>query len=430
MKRFLLNLSVLIAALLLSFFFFHLAMDNGFWHGDDFISLEHSLKMYHNPSAVFDSQPPYKFQPIAYALYYFLFRLFHFDPRGYFFFNILLHGLNSFLVYVLVYTFLKDRAIALLSGLLFVFTVGSYGKSVMIMSGMEDLTITTLTLLTMIFYFKNELDKDGRLHSVYFTLSLIFFVASMLTRSTSLSILGTILAFHYFFHQKTERRIISVNFIIFLIITIAALLVKSRVFNYRPHLYSHYPGFVKFSYYAAKNVISYLVRMIFPIHTSHLVATSGPVVRFIYRFATEIRVLIALTVLSYSFFGFIFGNRTIRFFVAWTYIMVLPFAFFQFPNDWLNIRHLYLVSVGFVIIISAGAIYCSRLIAHNKWRRWVPILVPVFFIVLSRFIVTQLDKSYELKAASPKTRYYEQDLAGKFSNVVIENGQLKLLGEE
>ena len=152
---------------------------------------------------------------------------------------------------------------------------------------------------------------------------------------------------------------------------------------------------------------------------------AGPVVRFIYRFATEIRILIALTVLSYSFFGFVFGNRTIRFFIAWTYIMVVPFAFFQFPGDWLNIRHLYLVSVGFVMVISAGAVYCSRLISRRGWRRLVPMIVPVFFILLARFIVTQLDGNYEQKAASTATLELKREIAGKYPSVILEGNELR-----
>ncbi len=428
MKRIAINLLFLLAALLLSYAFFHLALNNGFWHGDDFISLEHSLKMMEETRSAFDSQPPYKFQPIAYAIYFALFKLFGFSPKGYFLFNILIHGLNSFLVYTLVNALLKDRAVALLSGLLFVFTVGSYGKSIMIMSGMEDLIITTLTLLTMIFYFKNELEHEGRLFTPWFALAIVFFIASMLTRSTSFAILGTFLAFHYFFHESSRKGILSPNFIILFAITVAALIVKTSVFNYHPHFYDQYPGAVKVFYYTVKNVISYLVRMIFPIHTSHLVIQAGPAVRFIYRFATEIRILIALTVISYSFFGFIFGNRTIRFFIAWTYIMVIPFAFFQFPRDWLNIRHLYLVSVGFVMIISAGAIYCSRLISHQRWRRFVPLIVPIFFVFLARFIVTQLDKSYELKAQSSRTVEYKKTVVERFPDrVALRNGELVLL---
>ena len=209
-------------------------------------------------------------------------------------------------------------------------------------------------------------------------------------------------------------------------IAIAALVTKATIFHYRPPLYTRDPGAFSFLMLAGKNILNYLVRMIFPIHTSHLVRESGPFVIFIYKFATAIRVFIALTVLSYSFFGFIFGNRTIRLFIAWTYIMVLPFAFFQFPYDWLNIRHLYLVSVGFVSVIAAGAVYCSRLISSARWKRFVPFLVPLIFIILSRIIVTQLDNSYEFKASSQATLVNKTEFAKNFPRVYVEAGKLKM----
>jgi hypothetical protein len=418
------NILILCGLVLLSYLFFHQSLDNGFWHSDDFHSLEHSIQMLDDTSHTFDSHPPFRFQPLAYLAYYLLFKVLFFNAEGYFLFNIILHGLNSFLVYLLVHTTLKDRTVALLSALLFVFTVGSYGKSVMIASGLEDLLITTLTLLTMIFYFKNELDARGKVLGGWYFLALVFFCASVFTRSTSFSILGAFLAFNFFFRADTNKRVMNPNFLILLVLAIAALVIKAQVFHYRPQLYTNTPGIWSYIYLTFKNILSYLVRMVFPIHSSHLVTEAGPAVRFVYRFATEIRIIIALTIISYSFFGFIFGNRTIRFFIAWTYIMVIPFAFFQFPNDWLNIRHLYLVSIGFVVVISAGAVFCSRLILHQRYRRFIPMIVPLFFIILSRFIVGQLDRSYELKAASPVTIDLQKDLAERYEDVSIVDGAL------
>lgn len=416
----------LAAFLALSFAFFHLALDNSFWHRDDFGYLDHNLRMTTGKLALFDSEPPLKFQPLVYGISYVLFHQFGFDPRGYFLFNILLHGLNSFLVYLLVRTLLRDGVVAAVSAVLFAFTVGSYGKAIMIMSGLEDLVITTLTLLTMIFYFKNELEGQGRTRSPWFLLSLVFFVGSMFTRSTSFAILGAFLAFNYFFRGDTGHRVLGRNFVILLVIAAAALVVKTQVFHYRPPFYAaESPGPLAAAYSAGKNIINYLVRMIFPVHTSHLVAEAGPVVRFIYGFATAIRVLIALLVVSYSFFGFIFGNHTIRFFIAWTYIMAFPFAFFQFPGDWLNIRHLYLVSIGLAMVLAAGAVYCSRLIAHQRWRRFVPFVVPLFFILMARFIVRELDRSYEHKAASAVTAEYRKALVQKYPWVIIDAGRLR-----
>ncbi|MDD3642868.1 MAG: hypothetical protein PHQ19_05345 [Candidatus Krumholzibacteria bacterium] len=418
------KLLIFAAFLVLSLLFFRICIDNGFWLGYDFVGLENSVLAARGPSAIFASESPFKFQPLVYAVHYFLFLRFGFDAGGYLLFNILLHGFNSFLVYLLVAALLRDRVVALVAGLLFVFTVGSYGKSVMTASGIEDLLITTLTLCTMLFYFSGELYHRGRMSSPFYLSALVFFVASMLTRSTSLAILVCFVAFNFFFKKERGRRIFDPGLLLFIFLAAAALAVKATVFEYRPPLYTEYPGAAKFIYYAAKNVFNYLVRMIFPIHTSHLVSEANTAVRFVYRFATEIRILIALTVISYSFFGFVFGNRAIRFFIAWTYIMVLPFAFFQFPEDWLNMRHLYLVSVGFVSVIAAGAVYCSRMIAENRLRRFVPFVVPLAFVLLSRFIIVQLDRSYEAKASGPEISWYRQRLAEKYPEVSLEGDRL------
>lgn len=418
------KLLLCLAFLVLSFIFFRICLDNGFWLGYDFVGLENSVMAARDPSALFASESPFKFQPLVYAVHYLLFLRFGFGAGGYLLFNILLHGFNSFLVFLLVKTLLRDRDVALVAGLLFVFTVGSYGKSVMTASGIEDLIITTLTLCTMLFYFRGELFHRGRMRSPFYLPALLLFAASMLTRSTSLAILVSFVAFNFFFKKERGRRVFDPGLLVFILLAAAALAVKAAVFDYRPPLYTEYPGAVKFVYYAVKNIFNYLVRMIFPIHTSHLVAEANAAVRFVYRFATEIRTLIALTVFSYSFFGFVFGNRAIRFFIAWTYIMVLPFAFFQFPQDWLNMRHLYLVSVGFVSVIAAGAVYCSRMIAENRWRRFVPFIVPAAFVVLSRFIVVQLDRSYEAKAAGAEIAWYRQQLADRYPEVVLEGDTL------
>jgi hypothetical protein len=419
------NTFIIAVFLCLGYLFFHVALDNKYWHADDFSYLAHNLRMTETKTALFDSQPPYKFQPLVYGISYFLFNRFGFEPRGYFLFNILLHGLNSFLVYYLVRTLLRDRVVAFLSGLLFLFTVGNYGKTVLLLSGLEDLVITTFTLLTTAFYFRNELVGGGKTLSLWFALSLFFFIGSMFTRSTSLSILGAFLAFNYFFRTDTGHRVLSPNFVILLAIAAAALIIKTTVFHYSPPFYEHNPGPFKILVYAAKNILSYLVRMIFPIHTSRLVVEAGPVAQVIYRYATEIRIFIALIMVSYSFFGFIFGNHTIRFFIAWTYIMVLPFAFFQFPADWLNIRNLYLVSIGFVLVLSAGAVYCSRLIKHHRWRRLIPFVVPAFFLLLSRFIVVRLDHNYELNAMKPPTPERRQLIVRRYPWVTIDGDRLR-----
>jgi hypothetical protein len=120
-------------------------------------------------------------------------------------------------------------------------------------------------------------------------------------------------------------------------------------------------------------------------------------------------------------FGFVFGNRVIRFFIAWTYITVAPFCLFRFPVDWLNIRYLYLVSVGFTMILASGTVLAARLLYQKAWRRRLPYIIPLMFVLLSQFVVTRLDRSYERKADSPEITSARES----FMTLYREHGQTR-----
>lgn len=385
------NLLLYLVMLAAGFLFFATVRDNTFWHRVDYLYLQQALKIDQDWREIFAQAPLNIFQPIVNLIFYGEYHFFGVNAKGYYLFNIFIHSLNAFLVYLIVFTLLKDRPIAVISSFLFLFAVGNYGKAVMVVSGVSDLLITLLTLLTLYLYFKNELHNKGRLKSFYFVACLACFFLSLLSKATSFSILGCMLAFNFFFRAETNRRVWGRGFLVLAVFALVVLIVK---------LTSHpdIPGKADLdviSFTTIRNYAAYLVRMVFPIQTSHLVTDSGPVVRFVYNLATEIRILIFLCIVSYSIFGFIFGNRTIRFFIAWTYITVAPFCFFRFPADWLNIRYLYLVSVGFNMILASGTVIATRLLYQKAWRRFLPYLVPLYFVLLSQFIITLLDRNYE-----------------------------------
>jgi len=394
----------------LAFIFFTPVRDNTFWHSGDYFYLLKALRIEQNWREIFVVAPLPTFQPLVNALFYIEFLMFGDTPTGYYAFNIVVHSLNAYLVYRVVYILLRDRTISVMSGLLFVFAVGNYGKAVMVVSGISDLVITFLTLMTLLLFFQNELKRDGRLNTWYFLATLIFFALSLLSKATSFSILGGMLAFNLFFRTKGQRRALGKSF---LAVTGFALIVLVLKFS----LLGEFSGESEFGvtgYAFIKNYARYLVRMVFPIHTSGLVKDAGPVVKFVYHAATEIRLITFLCILSYSVFGFIFGNRAIRFFVAWTYITVTPFCFFHYPADWFNIRHLYLVSVGFVMILASGTALAGRLLYEKAWRRFIPYLVPLFFVFLSQFIIQYLDRNYDRLSRSPALESIKQQFYAEY----------------
>jgi hypothetical protein len=75
--------------------------------------------------------------------------------------------------------------------------------------------------------------------------------------------------------------------------------------------------------------------------------------------------------------------------------MVTPFCFFNFPLDWLNVRYLYLVSVGFCMILASGTALAGRLLYQRPWRRRLPYLIPLVFIFISQVVIHNLDRNYE-----------------------------------
>ncbi|UCH85406.1 MAG: hypothetical protein JSW50_06885 [Candidatus Latescibacterota bacterium] len=406
--RFFVRNNILLFGLLfaLSIGFFSLVRNNTFWHPIDYAFIDQAMDIEESWRNIFAANPPHPFQPLVRAVFFVEFWLFGLIAAKYYLFNILIHSINAFLVFFLVFTLLRDRLIAVISAVLFACAVGNYGKAVMVASGISDLLITMLTLLTLLFYFKNELQKGGRTTSIWFVGALVFFVLSLLTKLTSFSILGCMLAFHFFFRAETKKPIMNKAFLTVCVVAVLAAIAKQIYLHdigARDDMLTDVPRIIR--HYA-----SYLVRMVFPIHTSALVTDSGPVVRAIYKFATQIRLITFLCIVSYSVFGFIFGNRTIRFFITWMYVTLTPFCFFEFPADWLNIRHLYLVSVGFVMILASGTVLASRLLYERPWRRFLPYSIPLLFIILSQFILFRLDKNYERLAGSSSIRQLRENV--------------------
>jgi hypothetical protein len=394
----------------LAFLFFAAVRNNTFWHPDDYLYLLKAVRIDREWRETFVAAPHQTFQPLVNVIFYLEFRAFGDAATGYYMFNTLVHSVNAFLVYRVVFTLLKDRTIAVMSGLLFVFAVGNYGKAVMVVSGISDLVITFLTLMTLLLFFRNELENDGRLNTLCFLGTLFFFALSLLSKATSFSIIGCMLAFNLFFRQQTQRKVFGRSFLIVAGFALVVLVVKLFLLGGVPGRSDLGVSALVF----VKNYAKYLVRLVFPIHSTGLVRDSGPVVRFVYQMATEIRIVTFLCILSYSVFGFIFGNRAIRFFIAWTYITVTPFCFFSFPSDWFNIRYLYLVSIGFVMILASGTALAARLLYERAWRRFIPYLVPLFFVFISQFIIQYLDRSYERKAQAEYLEGYKRQFRAEY----------------
>lgn len=394
---------ILLLMLAISFIAFGNLMNTPIWEEGDAQILCDAHVLSQNPGAMFGHVGFYFSQPILQLAFLLEYQLLGLDPAGYIFVNLLVHAFNAFIVYMLVNMLFPRGKIGILAGVLFAFAVGSYGKIFMNVYQLEGLLLAFFHLLVLYFFIRNDFRREGRIWSPYFLLGLFLFLITGLTKATSFSLVLTLIAYKaFFFKWRQGRAILSPDLLVFAIVG-SLFYVAQTQWGYRhPTVFDTAEGFGQFTWISFKNIFRYLNLMFFPMQNSPILETAHPVVVWVYESRTLIRVFLTLSIISYSFFGFVFGSKAIRFFIAWTFITLLPFTGQTHSATWLNLSHLYLTSLGFCVILAAGTSGTSGLLAKAGWKRFAPYLVPLAFVVASIGLAHQLDSVHRDRAHSAR----------------------------
>ncbi len=385
-----------------SFLAFGKLMSTPLWDPLDVEILCEANKLAHSPGSMFNHLGFYFSQPLLQLAFLLEYRVFGLNPAGYIAVNLFLHGFNSFVVYMLVHMLFPRRPMAVLSAMLFAFGVGSYGKVFMGVHQLEALMLAGLHMLVLYFFLRNDFRRDGSIKSPLFLLGLGLFLVTGLTRSASFSLILTLIAYKaFFFKWRRGRAILSKDILVFAFTGILFYWAQNLWGYHQPTVFENTSSTEYFSLMSIKNVFRYLTLMFFPMQQSPILEDANPLVSLLFQSRTYIRFLLTIAIISYSFFGFVFGSKAIRFFIAWTYITLLPFSSHTESGAWLNLSHLYLTSLGFCVILAAGTRGTSRLLRKAGPKRFVPYLVPIAFVMASVGLAHMLDAQHARKAASP-----------------------------
>ena len=361
----------------------------------------HQLSL--DPSSMFDHLGFYFSQPLLQLAFLAEYHFFGLNTSGYLAVNLVMHGLNSFMVYMLVNMLFPRRSMAILASILFALAVGSYGRVFMTIHQLESLLLAGLHLLVLYFFIRNDFRREGRVLSPLFLLGLALFLLTGLTKAASFSLVGCLVAYKAFFYRhRASRAIISPDILVFIVASVLFYLGQHKWGYQNPTIFEHSAGESQFSLLSFKNIFRYLNLMFFPMQQSPLLDTAPLWVVWVFHARVVVRVCLTLSIVSYSFFGFVFGSRAIRFFIAWTYITLLPFTSHTASGEWLNLSHLYLTSLGFCVILAAGASGTNALLKKRRWRSLAPYLVPVFFAAISLGVAWKLDAKNKAIASQPE----------------------------
>ncbi|MHB8078467.1 MAG: hypothetical protein ACYDIE_04350 [Candidatus Krumholzibacteriia bacterium] len=364
-----------------------------------------------DPGAIFRHAGSLVSQPVLQLLFLAQYRLFGLEPFGYHMVSLFVHVLNSFLVYLLVNLLFPRRRMAVLASVMFALTVGSYGKVLLSLSSHESLVLANLYLLVLYCMIRNDFRHGGRVRSRWFWSALAFYAVAGLTAQATFSLLGCLIAYKFFFHTARGRRAVLSPDLLILMAISALFYAAQHRFGQPPQIvFSEEGGALHFTWISFKNIFRYLTLMLFPLQNSPLVRSGDIIVHVLYDARTVIRVFLAIAIVSFSFFGLVFGGRSIRFFIAWTYITLLPFTGIDVHGQWLNLRYLYLVALGFCVVLAAGAVGCSDLLSRHRFKRFVPYLVPAAFALGALMVTYQLDQQNRRLARGPEVREMRRQL--------------------
>ena len=378
-------------------------MNTPLWDSLDASILCEANNLAKNPMAMFSHIGFYFSQPLLQLAFLWEYRFFGLNPAGYIAVNLVIHSFNSFIVYMLVHMLFHRRAMSILAAMLFALGVGSYGKILMGVHHLESLMLAGLHMLVLYFFIRNDFRRDGRILSPLFILGLGLFLMTGLTRTASFSLILTLIAYKVFFFQwRKGRAILSKDLLVFTLVGVLFYWGQYQWGYRHPTVFDSSVPVDHFGWLSIKNIFRYLTLMFFPMQQSPILADANILVTWLFEGRTFIRFFLTLTIISYSFFGFVFGNKAIRFFIAWTYITLLPFSGITASGDWLNLSHLYLTSLGFCVILAAGTRATCRLLKRAGRRKYIPYLVPLAFVTASVGLAHLLDQQHVQAAASPK----------------------------
>jgi len=374
-----------------------------FWHALDYYVLADAHNLAHDPWQMFGHIGAYFSQILLQLAFLAEYRLFGLHFGGYIAVNLVVHTLNAFIVYMLVNLLYYRPRMAFVAAVLFALGVGHWGRILMTAHNLEGLLLGFFHLLVLYLFIRNDVRRKGRIRSVYFLVGLAVYGLAGLTKASTLAILGCLVAYKTFFYVKRERRpVLSTDLIIFLAVGLL-FQIGAGLYAYEgPSVQVSDPGPVTYTWLSIKNVFRYLNLMLLPIRQSELLAVSHPLIQAIFEFRVAINPLLTLAIFSFSVFGFVFGNSPLRFFIAWTYITLIPYSGTRASGAWLDLNHLYVASLGLCVALSAGAFGTFNLLRQRRWRRWLAFAIPAAYACIAVLLVHRLDDRNRRLARSPE----------------------------
>jgi tetratricopeptide (TPR) repeat protein len=245
------------------------SLNNGFLNWDDIIYVMNNDMIktlsVENVTKMFSTFYMGNYHPFIIFSFAFDYSLFQLNPTGYHVHNLVIHLINSFLVYAFCYfLFSKKTNIALIVSVLFALHP-MHVESVAWISERKDLLYTMYFMMSLISYLFYIEKKEIK----YFVLSVCLFVFSLLSKAQAVTLPVVLVLIDFFLSRKITRKTILEKipfFTLSLIFGIVAIYAQKADNSINPNGISVFNSL----FYAQYSIWVYLYKLVLPINQTCL----------------------------------------------------------------------------------------------------------------------------------------------------------------
>ena len=336
---------------------FYPSLKNGFVNWDDPKFVSENLMIqdlsFQNIKKIFTSFHMNNYHPLSifsYAIEYYFFGL---NPFYYHFTNLILHIINTLLVFWMIYLLSDKVLVSFIVSILFGIHP-LHVESVVWISERRDVLYSFFFLLSIISFFYYKKIKKKK----YYYFSLFLFVLSCLSKAMAITLPLIILLLDYFFYEIDRKKIIEK--IPFFIISIIFGIVSFFARSFSKDIQQIYP----FSVYFISTCFEipfYLLKILFPFKLSCVYPYTGEYIKnlhFIFKLIFSFIGIFSLFIII--FIGkynkkFLFGN--LFFLISISPILKIIPSASAMGNSIVYDRYTYIASIGLFYIIGEFSQY-------------------------------------------------------------------------
>jgi len=381
--------AVFISLIIIVIFTLYHPMLNNYFFEDDF----GNILIVGRSNFIFSFSPrsslwSYEYRPLKSLIWQLGYFLFGKNPAGYYLLNIIIHIINSILLFYLYNRFINNTFISFLSAVLFsVFKV--HAEATYWISA-ANISFAAIFYLSCLLSFINFLKYRQKL---YYVLALVCFFIGLFIHENAVSLIAVLFFYEFLLRRRDGYSLRqAVKYLPFLLILCIYLILHwlTYISSFQPS-YSCAIGIQTLKNYLLMTR-SFLCSLFWPdINTANLISTKGN----FFIFGTA--VISALLLLI------IYGSGKLKFAALWFLLSYFPFAVikggFAFESRWT-----YLIASAFIFLISMPLfqLYKFSNLINFKLLRLMVIIIFIYLISLNYIFTRSEEKKWENKGRLAK----------------------------